>query len=205
LSEVLNASLRSKVLRDSAIRCQCCDCGAQRPLSWMSMSAGRVTTYSCPACGAWLLKLTLIRNALPAHASGYVVVGFEIRSRVTLDIWGAELPNPTAKCETIVDDDDFVMMRCPDRRSTVEAHIRSYISASLRGDFRSASSVAASAFVRASSARARYWAGKEFWTDVITLGMVLVLHLHTARPKRQITSGGSRRIGRCSSAKCCIG
>jgi hypothetical protein len=92
LSEVLNASLRSKVLRDSAIRCQCCDCGAQRPLSWMSMSAGRVTTYSCPACGAWLLKLTLIRNALPAHASGYVVVGFEIRSRVTLDIWGVELP-----------------------------------------------------------------------------------------------------------------
>jgi hypothetical protein len=92
LSEVLNASLRSKVVRDSAIRSQCCDCGAQRPLSWMSMSAGRVTSYSCPACGAWLLKLTLIRNTLPADASGYVVVGFEIRSRVTLDIWGGELP-----------------------------------------------------------------------------------------------------------------
>jgi hypothetical protein len=92
LSEVLNASLRSKVLRDSGIRSQCCDCGARRPLSWMSMSAGRVTTYSCPVCGGWLVKLLQIGNTVPADASGYVVGGFDIVSRVTLDIWGVKLP-----------------------------------------------------------------------------------------------------------------
>ena len=92
LSEVLNASLRSKVLRDSGIRSQCCDCGARRPLSWMSMSAGRVTTYSCPVCGGWLVRLSQIGNTVSADASGYVVGGFEIVSRVTLDIWGVKLP-----------------------------------------------------------------------------------------------------------------
>jgi hypothetical protein len=92
VSEVLNAFLRSKVLRDSGIRSQCCDCGARRPLSWMSMSAGRVTTYSCPVCGGWLVKLSQIENKVLADASGYVVGGFEIVSRVTLDIWGVKLP-----------------------------------------------------------------------------------------------------------------
>jgi hypothetical protein len=90
LSEVLNASLRNKALRDSGIRAQCCDCGARRPLSWMSVSAGRVTTYSCPACGHWLVRLSQVGNL--AEASGYVVGGFEVMSRVTLDIWGVKLP-----------------------------------------------------------------------------------------------------------------
>jgi hypothetical protein len=92
LSEVLNVSLRSKVLRESGIRSECCDCGAQRPLSWMSVSVGRVTTYSCPACGSWLVKLSQIGNTLAADASGYVMGGFEVVSRVTLDIWGVKLP-----------------------------------------------------------------------------------------------------------------
>jgi hypothetical protein len=92
LSEVLNASLRSKVLRDSGIRSQCCDCGARRPLSWMSMSAGRVTTYSCPVCGGWLVKLSQIGKTVPADSSGYVLGGFNVVSRVTLDIWGVKLP-----------------------------------------------------------------------------------------------------------------
>jgi hypothetical protein len=92
LSEVLNVSLRSKVLRESGIRSECCDCGARRPLSWMSVSVGRVTTYSCPACGSWLVKLSQIGNTLAADASGYVMGGFEVVSRVTLDIWGVKLP-----------------------------------------------------------------------------------------------------------------
>src|SRR6185437_6733181 len=87
LSEVLNASLGSKVLRDSGIRSQCCDCDARSPLSWMSTSPGRVTTYSCPACGGWLLKLSQIGNEVLTDASGYVVNGFDIVSRVALDIW----------------------------------------------------------------------------------------------------------------------
>ena len=71
---------------------QCCDCGARRPLSWMSMSAGRITTYSCPVCGGWLVKLSQIGNTFPADASGCVVGEFEVVSRVTLDIWGVKLP-----------------------------------------------------------------------------------------------------------------
>src|SRR5579883_279895 len=92
VSEVLNVSLRSRVLRDSAIRSQCCDCGARRPLGWMSISPGRITTYSCPVCSGWLVKLSQIGKTAPANAPGYTLGAFELVSRVALDIYGVLLP-----------------------------------------------------------------------------------------------------------------
>jgi hypothetical protein len=56
------------------------------------MSAGRITTYSCPVCGGCLVKLSQIGNTFPADASSYVVGGFDVVTRVTLDIWGVKLP-----------------------------------------------------------------------------------------------------------------
>jgi hypothetical protein len=92
LSEIINASLRSKVLRDSRIRSVCCDCGASLPLSWMSISAGRITTYSCPSCNGWLVRLCNLKHTEAVDPSGYELVGFGVVSRVALDILGVRLP-----------------------------------------------------------------------------------------------------------------
>jgi hypothetical protein len=96
LSEILNASLRSKALHDSRIRCVCCDCGASLPLSSMSISAGRVTTYSCPSCHSWLVKLCHLKHTEAGDPSGYELGGFEVVSRVALDILGVQLPKTEA-------------------------------------------------------------------------------------------------------------
>ena len=92
LSEVINASLRSNVLRDSRFRSVCFDCGSSLPLSWMAISAGRVTTYSCPACHSWLVRLSHLRDTDAMDPSGYALAGFEVVSRVALDILGVRLP-----------------------------------------------------------------------------------------------------------------
>lgn len=92
VSEVFNASLRSKVLRDSRIQCVCCDCDASLSLSWTSISAGRTTTYSCPSCHGWLVRLGHLKGTEAINPSGYALAGFEVVSRVALDILGVQLP-----------------------------------------------------------------------------------------------------------------
>jgi hypothetical protein len=92
LSDVFNAALRTKVLRDPLIRAQCRDCAAGLPLHSMSISPGRVTTYSCPVCNSWIVKFSQIDGTVPIETSGYVVGTFEVVPRVALDILGVHVP-----------------------------------------------------------------------------------------------------------------
>jgi hypothetical protein len=58
----------------------------------MSISPGRVTTYSCPICNGWILKLSQVDETVPGDASGYMLGRFEMLSRAALDILGVYVP-----------------------------------------------------------------------------------------------------------------
>jgi hypothetical protein len=92
LSDVFNAALHTKALRDPLIRAVCRDCRAGLPLHCMSISPGRVTTYSCPICNGWILKLSQVDETVPGDASGYMLGRFEMLSRAALDILGVYVP-----------------------------------------------------------------------------------------------------------------
>jgi hypothetical protein len=92
LGDVFNASLHTKVVRDSLFSASCRDCAASLVLHCASISRGRITTYACPVCNSWLLKLSQVDRTPAVHASGYLIGTFELLSRVALDILGVHVP-----------------------------------------------------------------------------------------------------------------
>jgi hypothetical protein len=95
LSDVLNAELRGVTLSDADLKATCPSCKSRRPLSRYVVSAGRETTYACPACG----HVTVVLAALEDHTEpvplAYELGRFSVRTAGDIECPGARLP----KCE----------------------------------------------------------------------------------------------------------
>lgn len=95
LSDVLNAELRGVTLRDADLKATCPSCKGCRPLSRYVVSAGRETTYACPACGQVTVVLAAREDQVEPAPMAYELGRFSVRTAGDIECPGARLP----KCE----------------------------------------------------------------------------------------------------------
>jgi hypothetical protein len=95
LSDVLNAVLRGVTLSDADLKAICPSCKRRRPLSRYVVSAGRETTYACPACGQVTVVLAAIADQVDPPPAAYELGRFIVRTAGDIECPGACLP----KCE----------------------------------------------------------------------------------------------------------
>jgi hypothetical protein len=95
LSDVLNAALRGVTLSDADLKATCPSCKRRRPLSRYVVSAGRETTYACPACGRVTVVLAALEDQVEPSPVAYELGRFSVRTAGDIECPGACLP----KCE----------------------------------------------------------------------------------------------------------
>lgn len=95
LSDVLNAELRGVTLSDADLKATCPSCKSCRPLSRYVVSAGRETTYACPACGQVTVVLAAREDRIEPESMAYELGRFSVRTAGDIECPGARLP----KCE----------------------------------------------------------------------------------------------------------
>lgn len=95
LSDVLNAELRGVTLSDADLKATCPSCKSCRPLSRYVVSAGRETTYACPACGQVTVVLAAREGQVEPTPVAYEFGRFTVRTAGDIECPGARLP----KCE----------------------------------------------------------------------------------------------------------
>jgi hypothetical protein len=92
LTDLLNVELGRSVLLETDVRTSCASCRQAFLLYDCSIVSGRTTTYVCPNCRAWMVKITSIAPTEAASSKGYVLGVFEFATRTDLHIAGARLP-----------------------------------------------------------------------------------------------------------------
>jgi hypothetical protein len=97
LSDVLNIALGRSALTEADLRAACNRCREAFLLHQAPVLTGRATTYLCPTCRMWMVKVTSLRPADAERAAGYVLGGFEITAQSDLHIAGVRLPRPASE------------------------------------------------------------------------------------------------------------
>lgn len=92
LSDVLNAAMDGATLSDADLRTTCRGCNGRRPLSRFVVSAGRETTYTCPACGQVMIVLAAAEGRAEGAPPAYELGRFVVRTAGDIDCPGAVLP-----------------------------------------------------------------------------------------------------------------
>lgn len=93
LSDVLNAELSGVTVCDADLKAICGGCKGRKPLSRYTLSAGRQTTYACPACGRVAVALSPVEdNAAEARPDGYELGRFIVRTAGDIECPGGLLP-----------------------------------------------------------------------------------------------------------------
>lgn len=93
LSDVLNAELSGVTVSDADLKAICGGCKGRKPLSRYTLSAGRETTYACPACGRVAVALSPVEdNPTDAMPQGYELGRFIVRTAGDIECPGALLP-----------------------------------------------------------------------------------------------------------------